>query len=1661
MADETKEGQEKRLSLGLAGPAIWQNNKPDPIPSDVDFTEPIADISPTVIEDVAKNYTQEMLKKGRRDAGTGNQYLPREGYSEAPSHQVGSAVAPPSGDKIFLQDQTNVQATGLGMPSSNSTPGTGEPGQTLGTFFTANQVSAVLDKTGADSGKSGSKLFEKAADISTNTEEQLSKGNVNRPGNEHAADINFTGPFDTLGNNGSKNLSLPGPQDTKGAYQTDNSTTSIVDSVPDQGDLARNQFYPSDRAGKDKDLNDTAQQKIAAGTDDTFFKTDTEMVGIQSTGLGLPSAGDSGQTLGTFFTDSQISEVLDKTGVDPEKSGSKLLEKDSVETVAINTQLQINEGNVNNPDNEHAADIDFTGPLDQLGSNAKDLNYPGDQDVKGAFKSGASKKGLFDLVETAYESDNSTERNPNKPRGPSKTGKSLSSIGSADDFIPPSPGFFAQSTDLTDSPGITPNFFQEKGAPYPTDSPLTADNFDPGAENGVRDQVYAKLEGSNVDRPRSPYIDSAGPDNAIPFDFPDYNETSTANPDKPFVPKETQDKGKHTLDKIEPFKESTALVEDYYKQLEFNAYRPSQPDENNELNYKADTLIQHGGTDGSVWFQADQNTNIDGVVGSSLSDQDGNSLIDKDLKGNKIRNAEADISVKKPGSYLVGKTGPQGQAAEEIYGEIAKANMDPAGVIAAVVKMLQEKNIYTPTEESPFFKGGSTDEDVATQGMFTVQRELGRFVPKSEDPNNTDPTSASGTRVTFDYMKKIGSALPVRPTGDFKNSLGLLGSDQFAISVDNDPLAQIGLEGVDIAKLEIKSMVDGSLDPTLNKILDSARGNDYFMETQKAGKLNTRGVGGEPYSAVSHGQLNNFLEPFGNGVLADSTGMLYIAAISIGTLLSASLLVQAIISNVYSEDERAEPPNRQDPSGMAFGRYSENRNVGENLLDTILYDFLKIPNTDYDFAQCLSYGIPLMLGFPGDIVSSKVGFSLATGQGLIDFALNLVMAPAYYVSYVRTIIKSGQEVNRAFQSTGASFNGGAAQGSEKLFTSLNKLVNSKVYQFLMIAAGVGDANLKSFFGSVGDSQRLYQLKNADIQQDALNPNAALKNSEQAAGIVNAFFGSLIGSVVKSTSMQRTALLRQNVTRWGGPSKNPLSLSTFPASQVADTRVNDLLTNSPLRTLSVEQHDAEWMESVLDAEYMPFYFHDLRTNEIISMPAFVQSFDESFSANYNSVNSYGRQDPVRIYQGTERTINLSFKLVAFSEADYSALWYTVNKFVSMVYPQYSKGVTRQLESAGNTIDFIQPFSQIPAASPLIRIRLGDLFRSNFTDTGLKRLFGYYADSDSKKTTAGDFSVTDITNEKQSALSEQLKIAEKSAIQKFLKQQLAKTGKEKLEAIKNNYLYAVIKENESFLLVNDKKTSSQLQNLAFQNLQPNAAFYKKKGKKLIAIRKLYLKVKNISEKRKGKKYITVTADLGTNDGIEEFSFSKKADVTIKIPISKFETSIEVFKNFNKEKVKDILANDDQVKKLKAEKDRIGISKIANFETVAKDFFKSENNAIVRSFNSTKGKGLAGFITSLAFTYDQSVWETDPKTGRAPKSVDIAISFTPVHDLPLGLDHTGRLRSLSHPVTITGPKGGFGARNANDKPSVNKRSEEANKVREQLSKAARGFDIDGSIL
>jgi hypothetical protein len=154
-----------------------------------------------------------------------------------------------------------------------------------------------------------------------------------------------------------------------------------------------------------------------------------------------------------------------------------------------------------------------------------------------------------------------------------------------------------------------------------------------------------------------------------------------------------------------------------------------------------------------------------------------------------------------------------------------------------------------------------------------------------------------------------------------------------------------------------------------------------------------------------------------------------------------------------------------------------------------------------------------------------------------------------------------------------------------------------------------------------------------------------------------------------------------------------------------------------------------IENRLDAEYVPFYFHDLRTNEIIGFHAFLESLSDSYSVAYNSTQAHGRADAVKNYTSTKRSLSFSFNVVSTSEDDFDEMWAKINKLVTLLYPQYTKGVLNvaqglRFNSPGPKRDFIfeQPFSQVVGGTPLIRLRIGDVVKSNYSRFNLSRLFG---------------------------------------------------------------------------------------------------------------------------------------------------------------------------------------------------------------------------------------------------------------------------------------------------------------------------------------------------
>jgi hypothetical protein len=76
--------------------------------------------------------------------------------------------------------------------------------------------------------------------------------------------------------------------------------------------------------------------------------------------------------------------------------------------------------------------------------------------------------------------------------------------------------------------------------------------------------------------------------------------------------------------------------------------------------------------------------------------------------------------------------------------------------------------------------------------------------------------------------------------------------------------------------------------------------------------------------------------------------------------------------------------------------------------------------------------------------------------------------------------------------------------------------------------------------------------------------------------------------------------------------------------------------------------------------------------------------------------------------------------------------------------------------------------------------------------------------------------------------------------------------------------------------------------------------------------------------------------------------------------------------------------------------------------KKFMSSENNPIVRAFDTTKGRGLAGTLGNISFNWlDNFPWETD-WNARAPMGVKITFTLNVIHDIPPGLDHSGYNRA-----------------------------------------------------
>lgn len=357
-----------------------------------------------------------------------------------------------------------------------------------------------------------------------------------------------------------------------------------------------------------------------------------------------------------------------------------------------------------------------------------------------------------------------------------------------------------------------------------------------------------------------------------------------------------------------------------------------------------------------------------------------------------------------------------------------------------------------------------------------------------------------------------------------------------------------------------------------------------------------------------------------------------------------------------------------------------------------------ITNTQYPFGDCVDEGLKLILGRDYDetpkVIKNKT----------------LAESPGFWLAVARSVLKSYNETydrhQLLFVATAESIEGA------DLFNFYRDLLSSNsIVRFFNAMAVIGDIHLRSNNGlkegnagnprdvdKITDNRAIHKSR----KKFGLNKNELSWNQDETPSMF-----ILPANIIRAASKLNNTVYGESPVR--GMFGSKLVKSTYTGIDV-DGSYNRI----PNEVVKI-------LEDRLDSEYVPFYIQDLRTNEIVSFHAFLSQLTDTISPTFNGVTGYGRLDPVQIYQSTTRSLQVGFTLFATNREDFDAMWYKINKITTLLYPQWSPGTLVSNDSDKQS-KFYQPFSQVIGASPIVRLRVGDVIKSNYSRFGLARLFG---------------------------------------------------------------------------------------------------------------------------------------------------------------------------------------------------------------------------------------------------------------------------------------------------------------------------------------------------
>ena len=787
---------------------------------------------------------------------------------------------------------------------------------------------------------------------------------------------------------------------------------------------------------------------------------------------------------------------------------------------------------------------------------------------------------------------------------------------------------------------------------------------------------------------------------------------------------------------------------------------------------------------------------------------------------------------------------------------------------------------------------------------------------------------------------------------------------------------------------------------------------------------------------------------------SDASSANILAAQAVASLVAVSVLGKSLMDDVLGalDDTKSAPLGRGPFLQGAFGSQVDANTRA--LYHLLLGTTNSSSGFQRSYKKAVDRGISVM--FSGKIKSlndpaGKSGAGL--GQAKADASSFIKDSPGFWLSVSRGILRNVDDVVE--ESASATL--GDYSSMESLVRTLG---SNKLIGFFKYLAQIGDISLTSGMGM--------GLDKAEDEHSFFNVDKLPDGPATRVGKSRSSMGNTATSLAwRGNALPSVYLLPQEILKattqlgTGGFGTNP-SKGMLASTLWEKTYMDASLSGEGQR---IPSDVIERMENMLDSEYCPFYFHDIRTNEIVAFHAFLTSLSDQFQPQYTDVKGYGRMDPVQIYNSTTRSIGLSFVVAATSQEDFDEMWFKINKLITMVYPQYSKGT--KVSSTLDKSKFIQPFSQVLKASPMIRLRVGDVVKSNYSKFNLARIFGVgtpdATDLKGEEGAGGPLgglgdALGGVVGNIAEALDDtQLKIflyaygtplaltalADGTAFAGSAAERMTRAVASQLlvNGFGNPILSQVIGQRlrDPDVVVNTAPATSNLASVTsglltgenggglfgFGYMKGTVVFLKptdgkayryQKGSDAQEVR-FSRPIRGMitgrstvdlesGEMHKGKTKRTIYKVMVTDLGAPStFLFSGDFHVNHSDLIldPAFMYNIALLPVLSLAGTLDMAA--EALTNEAAVASGIPADTLDLSTSETSQFFSSYTNPIVKAFNSSRGRGLAGFIRRLSLKHIEAgtTWETDWNS-RAPKFIKIELGFNPIHDIPPGLDSQG---------------------------------------------------------